>query len=289
MMISLPAKWVKEYNLEKGSEVNLEISSDTLLISAREVVLKSETSIKLVDLTESSIRTLITNTYRSGFDKVKIYFANEKQFAVLNEVIKSRLIGFEIIKKSKDYCVVENITEPSLDQFETIIHKIFFNISELFEITKKRMNAELDTDDFEEVEERIQKYDNFCRRVISKRNISHKHSEFLWSFLALMIHAQREIYLLNRVLDGKTVSLKIKGLLEDAIEVFDILKKAYVERDFTGLTKLHSLEKDLIYKKTYQLLQRQKGLENIFVYHIASCIRRFYQSNSPLAGLLMSK
>ncbi len=290
MMISLPSKWVKEHNLAKGAEINLEVSNDTLVISAREVVLKSETSIHLTELTESSIRTSITNTYRSGFDKVKIYFTDEKQFAVLNEVVKTRLLGFEIVKKSKDYCLVENITEPSLDQFDTIVHKIFFNISELLEITKRRMNRESEFDNFWEVEERIQKYDNFCRRVISKRKFSHKHPEFLWSFLSLINHGQREIYLLNKILDGKvSISLKTKDFLGEAIQFFTILKEAYLESDLVRLTKLHSQEKILIYKKAYNLLQHQKGLDNVFVYHIAASIRRFYQANSPLSGLLMSK
>jgi len=286
MMISLPAKWVKQNNLKKGSEIDLEQADNNLLISAKPIEeVKSEITIKLANLTESSIRTLITNTYRRGYDIIKVNFENEKQFKILNNVVKTRLIGFDITEKEKGFCVVESITEPSIEQFDIILKKIFYNITELFEVTKKRIKGNV-LDDYEEIEERIQKYDNFCRRVISKRKLINPKSEFLWTFLALLIHGQREIYHLNKLL-GIKVSDKTKELLEDAKSMFELIKKAYLEKNIDLLAKVHSLEKELIYKKAFSILQKTKGKENPIIYHIMVAIREFYQSNSPLSGLIM--
>ena len=165
-MVSLPSKWVKENKAQKGSEIDIEAAGNNLIISTSGIKTKSETEIKLINLTESSIRTLITNTYRRGYDKVKVYYDKQSQIKILNDVIKTRLLGFEIVNKGKGYCVIENITEPTADQFDTILKKIFYNITELFEITKDRINGNLENDEFIEVEERIQRFDNFCRRVI---------------------------------------------------------------------------------------------------------------------------
>ena len=284
MMVSLPAKWIKENNLKKGSEIDLEQADNNLLISSKPIEeVKKETTIKLANLTESSIRTLITNTYRRGYDIINVNFENEKQLKILNQVIKTKLIGFDITKKQKGFCIVESITEPSIEQFDTIFRKIFFNISELFEVTKKRMKGK-ETNDYEEIEERIMKYDNFCRRVISKRKIINPKSEFLWTFLTLLIHGQREIYHLNRILP-KSASDKAKEFLENAKTIFELIKKAYLEKDIHLLAKVHSLEKELIYKKGYSLLKKTK--EAPIIYHIMLAIREFYQSNSPLSGLIM--
>ncbi|MBI2148820.1 hypothetical protein HYU23_04005 [Candidatus Woesearchaeota archaeon] len=288
LMISLPSRWIKQNNLDKGNEINLEQIDNNLLISAGLVETKSETTIKLLDLTESSIRTLITNTYRTGYDKIKINFYNEEQFKILKNIINTRLIGFEVIKKEKDYCIVENITEPSADQFDNIINKMFYSISEFMELTRKRFEKLSVNDNYEEIENRIQKYDNFCRRIISKKKLSNKKSELFWNFLALIIHGQREIYHLNKLLD-KTIliSKETKELLNHTIELFNYIKDGYFKNNIEILSKVHKIEKELIYKKGYSLLQEKKGKENIIIHHLLTAIREFYQSNSPLSGIIL--
>jgi phosphate uptake regulator len=286
LMVSLPAKWLQRNNLSKGSEVGIDEVEDSVVISAAGPEVKKEIEIKLVNLVESSIRTLITNTYRRGFDRIKVHYETEDQFNILKDVIKTRLIGFDVIKKGVNFCVVENITEPSPDQFENLLHKIFYNIGELFEATKKRMNGD-GSNDFKEIEERIQKYDNFCRRVISKKKLSNLKSEFLWTFLALLIHGQREVYHLNKLLGKVKLSDSTKKFLDDSQEMFEMIKKAYLEKNISILAKVHKREKELVYTKGYTLLHKAKGRESSIIYHIILSIREFYQSNSPLSGLIM--
>lgn len=295
MMVSLPAKWIKQNELGKGSEIEMEQSGSNLIISSKGVSeAKLETEIKLVSLSESSIRTLITNTYRSGYDKVKVNFENEKQFSILKETIKTKLIGYDIIKREKNFCIVENITEPSSEQFETLMKKILFNISELFEITEKRLEyggKKADNgQNYEDVEERIQSYDNFCRRVISKRKLLNNKSEFLWAFLTLVIHGQRELYLLNRYLEKNkpgASSKEILALLKEAKEMFEIIKKVYLEKNIDLLAAAHDKEKNAFEKTIYPSLRARKGHETVIVYHLAVCIRILYQSNSPLSAMVM--
>lgn len=284
LMVSLPAKWLKKYNLNKGSEVDIEEAENKLILSSEKITTKSETTIKLTNITESSIRTLITNTYRKGYDKIRVYYKNNEQFKLLQKTIKTRLIGFDIIKKEKDYCIVENITEPSAEQFEQILQKIFYNITSLFETTKKRLNKEKNFEDYEEIEERIQKYDNFCRRVISKQKISIP-SELMWTFLTLLIHGQREIYHLNKIPVSQEYSDNLRELLEHCFKIFKMIEEAYAKKDRDILAKIHELEKEIVYKKGYSLLQNVK--ETKIVYHIISSARQFYLSASPLGGLLL--
>jgi hypothetical protein len=287
LMISLPSKWLKSNHLDKGADVDLEEIDENLVISATKVGIKKEAEIKLSDLTESSIRTLITNTYRKGYDKITVFFDNEKQFQILDNVIRTVLLGFDIVKKEKNKCFVENITEPSSDQFENILNKVFLNISTLFEITNNRFNKGKPEENFEDVEQRIMQYDNFCRRVISKGLLVHEKKEFFWAFLHLVDHGQREIYHLNKVLGGFAISEKSKELLKGSEKMFELIKKAYLEKNLQVLSEVHSLEKELIYKKGYALLEKSKGKENIIIYHLIASIRKFFQTNSPLTALII--
>lgn len=288
--IYLPKKWIDKNNLGKGNELGIEIAGPNLIISPKDQKKILETEIKLTGLTESLIRTLITNTYRKGYDRIKVTFENEKQFQTLRQVIKTKLIGFDIIKKEKYHCIVENITEPSPEQFENLIKKIFLNIKELFKITKDSLGIEKtsDLEDLTEVEERIMKYDNFCRRVISKQRLTQENPEFLWTFLTLLTHSTREIYYLNKIIGKNTkISKETSNLLTKTEELFELIEKAYSKKDKEALTEIHDMEKELIYKKASSLLQTKKGKESLVIYYLASCIRKIYQANSPLLGLII--
>jgi phosphate uptake regulator len=285
MMVSLPSEWVKQNRLVKGAEVGIQPSGKSLIVTAQAPQSKAEMELRLSGSHEVSIRTAITNAYRSGLDKVKVVFESESQFKMLAHVIKTRLIGFDITKKSKDFCIVENITEPSADQFDAILKKIFFSFSDFIDLTKRRIAG--GEEDFEEVAERIQKYDNFCRRIIFKRKIISQNSEFLWTFLSDLVHASRELYHLNAILgSGLKLSHNSLDLFDESQKAFELIREAYFDKKIGNIERVHSLQKDVIYKKGYSLLESKKGKEAVFVHHVMSLIRQLHLSTSSLYSLI---
>lgn len=287
--IYLPKKWVDRNNLTKGNELDVEESGNDLIIRPEPSEKKAETSVKLTNSSETAIRTLVTNLYRDGYDKINVSGIDENQYKMLQKIIKTRLIGFDIIKKEQDLCIIENITEPSIDQFDNLLKKFFLNIEELFDITKKRLDGTNDKlEDFEEVEERIHKYDNFCRRVIIKQKLIKKRSEMFWCFLSEINHAQRELYFLNRILDKKIkISKKTKDLFESALEIFNLVKVAFFQDKIEILWQIQEIEKQALFGNAYYQFQNLKSKENVLVYHLATCIRQLHLSTSPLSGMKM--
>jgi len=286
MMISLPSKWVKANSLDKGDEIDIEELGKDIIISSSHKEKKSETSIKLIGLTESSIRTLITNTYRLGYDKINVEFENNEQLDILKNTIEKNLIGFEITKKQAKSLVVENITEPSSEQFENILNKIFLSTEELFEVTKRRLSGQ--DEDYKEVCQRIQKYDNFCRRIIIKRKLIEKNSEMFWAFLSSVIRGGREIYYLNKLIKPKIkISKETIELLEGSSNIFRILIETLKEKSVEKLNKVHELEKEYLFKRAYSVIEKTKGKESLIVFRISSSIRQFYLAVSPLSSLIL--
>jgi len=287
MMVSLPTKWIKDNNLVKGEEIDISQLDNNLLISSKPINKKTETTITLIGVTESIIRTLITNAYRSGYDKIKIIYSNEKQYLILNDVLKTRLIGFDVTKKENEYCLVENITEPSEEQFENIIIKIFYSINNLIELTKNRLETGEKNIEYEEIEERIQRYDNFCRRIITKKKLHEKNSELLWAFLTILIHAQRELYHLNKYLDKTKIIIKEEKTIKRLITIFNLLFDGYQKKDINLLEKIHEQEKEIIYKDIYSLIN-SNNKNNVVYFHLGLAVKNVYLSSSPLIGILLS-
>ncbi|MCU0642265.1 MAG: hypothetical protein MUF61_01640 [archaeon] len=290
MMVSLPAKWVKENHLSKGDEVNLEAEGQSLVVSTQ-FSRKRETRIKLSRMVEPSIRTLISNSYRKGYDKIAVEFEDNIQFKILEDTVKNNLIGFEVIKKEAKSCIIENVTEPSLDQFENLLKKMFLSIHDIFEITKVRLEKpdSREIEDFEEVSIRTQKYDNFCRRCISKQSNLVDNSEFFWMYLSMIFHGQRELFHLNRIIDKKTrVHDKTKKILAECYELFKLAEKAYFEKNTELLGKMHDIEQQILRQKAHMHFAHGKDeKEHAIIHYLLSASRKFFQSNSPLAGLLL--
>lgn len=282
MMISLPAKWVKENKLDKGDEINIDQKGNGLLIGLEERKVVREIAIDIKSFTESSIRTAIVSPYRLGYDKIKVNFEDKSVLKVIEDVVDNNLIGFEIIKKSDKECIIENITEPASGQFENIFSKVLMNIEELFLIVYNTLNGK--KTEFEDAENKILQFDNFCRRVISKNNFE-DNAQLKWAFHSQLFHGQRELYHLLRYLNKNKVKAdKISfELLEKCKGIFQELKEAYIGSDLSMLEKIHSTEKDFVYKEGYKALEKANS---IVVYHIIASGRAFYLASVPLIGLI---
>lgn len=284
LMVSLPSKWARQYDVKKGDSLDIEEKQNTLIVSVEATKHKNHIEINVSSLTESSIRTILANVYRLGYDTVKVNYKDSKAFEIIQEVVHNNLLGFEIIRKKDNSCDIENITEPSQEQFDNIFNKIMLNIEELFNLVKLEFNGE--KSNYYDVEQKIQQFDNFCKRVITKYSLFDNY-QLRWSFHVELIHAQRELYHMLKYLDKNKVKIdpSILNLLEECRKLFEDLRKAYSEKNIVLLEKIHEAEKKLVYKEGYVLLNKTKN--PVVAHHILSAIRNFYLASSPLIGLFL--
>lgn len=284
MMISLPTKWIKDNKLAKGEEIELEEKDGNLSISLPKENRIKETKITLHSNKESYIRTVLTNIYRQGYDKVTVNFQDDKSLKVLEQVVSTQLLGFETIKKTNNLCIIENITEPAKEQFKNIFSKMILNIEDLIELTHKALVGEK-VDGFEEIEEKIKEFDNFCRRIISKETLEREDVQL--PFHQEMIHAQRSLYYLLKYLSknkGKSDKSELE-LLEKCKEMFKLLLTAYENKKIETIEQMHYLQTET-YDKGYNLFIKSK-CNPIVVYNLLNATRGFYLASSPLIGLFL--
>jgi len=292
MMISLPSKWVKSNNLDKGSEVEIDTENNNIVISTGLKENKKTLQLKLEASEETVIRTLLTNAYRMDYSKIHLQFQTEEQFKKISRTIKEYLLGFEIVSRTKDSCIIENITEPSTEQTESIFIKLLFNVNELIDNTEKLLEGEKNIEYISEIESNILRYDNFCRRIATKQNSNEEPTQLLWTFYTELVHGQREIFMLARYVSEQKnlkVAKDVKEYFKELKQVYLLLKEGYMKKDIKKLDEIHILEKTLIYQKGYNLLAKKIGKENILVYRMLSSARYFYLASSPMIGLLLWK
>jgi len=292
LMISLPSKWIKSNNLDKGSEVEIDTENNNIVISTGLKENKKILQLKLEASEETVIRALLTNAYRMDYNKIHLEFQTEEQFKKISKTIKEYLLGFEVVSRSKNVCIIENITEPATEQTESIFIKLLFNITELIENTEKLLEGEKNIEYISEIESNILRYDNFCRRIATKQNSSEEPTQLLWTFYTELVHGQREIFMLARYVSEQKnikISKETKEYFKELKQIYLLLKEGYMKKDIKKLDEIHVLEKILIYQRGYNLLAKKIGKENIIIYRMLASARYFYLASSPMIGLLLWK
>jgi phosphate uptake regulator len=285
--VTLPIKWVKEYNLAPGAEIDVDVDDNRVIVQAEMQYKKSSITLDMKGETESYLRTVISNAYRIGYDIIEVKFENNSQLKHIRATVKNNLLGFDLLNEVKNTCMIENIAEPSGDQFNAIFDKMFIMVSHLFSETEKAFKKQSDYEHIQEITNKLTEYDNFCRRAISKKRFIEKNSQFYWLLFSYVLHVGREIFILNKTLKAKniTATKETFELLKKTAELFSLLQKSYMKRSTKFLDSIHALEKEIIYEYGYKALNKNSK-DHILVHHILSIARNTYLANSPLCGLL---
>ncbi len=287
--VTLPKKWIKDKGLEGKEEIEVDEVEGKLILSTEAKGDKNSVNLDISHELMTTIRTMLANAYRAGYDVLRIKFKTQKQLNLINETVSNMLLGFEILETKENLCIVESVAEPNTDDFNSIFIKILqivsIHLDNTIEYTKK---GEVDLKKNKELAQKAIEYDNFCRRAISKKRIAESKAIFYWAFFSTIIHVDRKIYQFNKDLEKTDIkaSKELTSLLENAKEFFNLLKETYLKRDLKLIGEIHVKEHRLIYEKGYALLKKRPQ-ESILLYSILDMIRNTHLSTSPLMGILI--
>lgn len=177
LMISLPSKWAKKFNLKKGHEIDILENNEKLIVSTQNEILKKELEINVSSL-DIMLYRLIGAIYKAGYDQVKIIFNNPKQLEIIYDVLRKTCLGFEIIEQSKNFILIKEISKIEHSEFENVLRRNFLF---LLSVANDSLDA-VKKQDYEELknvtlrDHNINKYSDFCRRILNKKAISEKNS-----------------------------------------------------------------------------------------------------------------
>ncbi|MDP2906584.1 MAG: AbrB/MazE/SpoVT family DNA-binding domain-containing protein [Nanoarchaeota archaeon] len=187
IVISLPSDWVKKFGIKKGDELELLEKNKKLEISiGRLTELKKILNLDLSNESDKIIKHTVSILHKIGFDELHIKYKNDSQFKILEEVINSMLLGYEILDKSQNTCLVKSITKIDEAELNNVIKKTFFVILEcsrtFVEIIKNESFNKLD--EIKDYELKNNKLTNYCHRIINKLH-EEQGSELSYCYLIL--------------------------------------------------------------------------------------------------------
>ena len=172
LTITLPSFWTKELNLHAGDEIEVIQEKDYLKLTADS---EGEKTIEIdtTELNEALIWTYIIAAYRKGYDEIKIIFSNP-QLKTIQKVVDA-LLGLAIIKQDSNSLIIKDLSSnPTDKEFDNIVRRIFYLLEDQSESclnALKQKNKE-DLKNIELKDYNVNKFSNFCLRLISKRNLT---------------------------------------------------------------------------------------------------------------------
>lgn len=227
LMISLPSKWCKKYDLKKGNEVDLIEDTGTLKIILKDFKLYGSSITITLPEKEKFMRRQITRLYTQGFDEIKIFFKDNESVELIEKTLNF-LIGFELIDMGKDSCIIKNISKEIESEFDNILRKLFLIIlmmaDRCVEFIKTNDRSELMKN--LETEKVANKYTYFCERIINKKRFGKENKTNLFVVVFTLEQvADRYLDISKHLLERKlNISLEEEKYLK---EINNLFRKFY--------------------------------------------------------------
>lgn len=291
MMISLPSKWVKNNNLDKGDEVDIEEKDNSILISTTKIVSKKEIILEINESNKKDIKNLLTHIYRFGYNKiiVKGYKGTIKE---IKTIVDELLMGFELTEVSSNHLVIENISEPEKEKYPVLLKKSFQIIEETQEIAIKDFeeNSFKHLEDINDLKKQQDRFLLFCRRILVK-NMGDKNTLTQWEIMNFLMHIEhRYYYLYEFAANNKiTKNREIIGLLISLKNYFHLFSDAYFNKNLESIHKINSQKHTYYFGECIKVLEKSSGKNTVILAYIREIFRLIQIATSPIFNEIFDK
>jgi phosphate uptake regulator len=187
LVVSLPAKWAKKTNIKKGDEITLIEQQKSMLISKDNIQEPLHAStINITGFSTPLVWYYLTSLYRAGTHQITVQCntstlhnsqGQEQPVMKLLHDIAHRMIGMEVIKQSKNICVIKQLSSIKENELDHSMKRTFQAILDM----SQEIQTAIIKDDKVLLEElgkyadnQINRLTDFCLRAISK---THDHSK----------------------------------------------------------------------------------------------------------------
>ncbi|MBW3020649.1 AbrB/MazE/SpoVT family DNA-binding domain-containing protein [Candidatus Woesearchaeota archaeon] len=291
--ISLPAKWVRLNEITPGDELDVDIDNNCVLIKRENYIKnKKEISVNLENLNSSSIKSIISVLYKSGYDKIEILFNSEEALETLVNTINNTLLGFEIVDQTERRCIVQNISAKDDSDFDQILRRSF-----LVSLTMAKNSYEyLKDGKFDKLNSLLSleltnnRLTNFIHRCMNRNLNPDEKSHYLYVIiwnLENVADDYRDICM-NYSKYTKKLSKETLKMYKEIVDLLDSYYKLYYNYSFSDFEKVKTNGKSLLVKMNKTM--NQLHCEEIpILFYMNSIVRRINDFWGSTTGLNLDK
>ncbi len=300
MTITLPAEWVKKLNLKSGDEIDLTENNGSLIISTEGHSKEKSAVIDITGFTIPLLWRFMQSSYRSGCNEIKVifdptnknyedayhYYTTSFDYKILGEKVYSkpalvmlqsvvdRFIGMGIIETGKNYCIIKELGEPTIKEFESSLRRIFLVILQMFERLAEAIENDETGDvglckELHAIDLNIDRLVDYGCRILNKINghFSESKKTLLFSTLFILELVGDEFKYIGKHLASSKKS--VKGALPFVHKIEDHFNTYYkLFYKFNRESAIEMGKKDFeIYSQHFKIKEKLEGDSRSIVRH----------------------
>jgi len=168
LVVSLPNKWVKEWAVQKGQELELHENGPTITIKTDSEKNSNKTFVDVSKSSERAIRWILSSLHKKGYDEIEIKYATAKQADLVQELVKDLFMGFAIVQQGEQMITVQTVSKDLKETFNQVLRRAFLITLSLAENTAHALKEEKEATQYLHLEKTNNQLTNFCQRLLNK-------------------------------------------------------------------------------------------------------------------------
>ena len=297
-IISLPSKWIRSNNLQRGSEIIISELDDSLQLSSGQPK-KIEISKKIMindQIDVNEFQRILISVYISGFNTLVIgskEYLNEE----LREVIKrfSRLVmGIEIFEESSNSITLQNVLDSTSFPLSKAVRRMSLNVEAMINDTITGVeNSEVKLlENVIERDDEVDRYLYYLYREVRAGTEEGNNAVYYLIFSRILERLADHTVNICKIWKSKPSSDKsnangIVDYLKESLELFNESVEAFYSRKFNVLNGLIEKKGNIIEMKNKLVNEAKSEKQSNVVSSISEEILRIGLYSTDIAELAM--
>lgn len=266
--ISLPSKWVKRWNLEKGAVVSVIDNEGILEIRPREFAPPKKVATIDANFYGKLTRRVFDTLSKRGYDEIRVLYDDEKELLPIKETLQVEATMFEIVKKENGFVILRAVSEINKDELKNIMNQIMFLLKE--KVNKVRAFIETGEeqvlDDLLELEKANNKLAHLCIRAIHRQEfqeVSYRHYMLLWA-----IEKMGNDFKFFAHNHPSSLQSSTKKVVETVMTLIEHIVDLFFSYDQKKALSIYQGRK-ILAEECIRLLKRKDNVNDHFLLHLA--------------------
>jgi phosphate uptake regulator len=289
LMVSLPARWVRKYSIQRGDTIDVEEIERSIKITTGKEAETSPVELNTEGLDLKHIKRYLHAMYQSGYDEIRILYDDPKLVPQIQAFISAMLIGYEVVDQQVHSITVKSISKSIDDEFDQIFRRAFL-------VTKQLGENSLDAirkgeygllKDIVVLEDTNDKLVNFCLRVLNKKGYKRFcKTTFIYCIvwqLEKIADCYRYICEYLMANPKEKLSKEVIEFYAEANRLFGSFYELFYDFSNAKLMKYSSSTEALL-RAADELHENTKAQPEVIISHLHVMISDLYTMARPLIG-----
>ena len=275
LVISLPNKWVRKFNIVAGNELEVVEEEKGLIIKT---VSNFKTEKEFLDFTKINklLKRILASKYTKGTDEIEIKIDSLEKSRIIQKRV-DEMIGMEVIEQSKDRLLIKDIQGTNIENFDNILRRVLYLINSLSEESLKSISKkETDLEYLQDIEKNINKFTDYCFRILNKKGYAnYKNTSAMYCIIYLLEDLADEYKNLISYINENKIKLNNELILiySKIDDYYKNLQKLFLKFDLEDAVNLADYRDKIIIFTSKQLKNTKSANEAIIIKNFERIIK----------------